>query len=402
MLPRHRASRAAVELIKRFEGYRERAVQLPDGRWMIGYGHVETARQGAQVSQADAETLLIYDLLGIAKALNAQVFAPLTQNQFDALASFAFNLGVDNFSRSGVLRRLNEGSPILAACAMELWRKAEVGGEKIVVDALVRRRAAEKALFLTPQDGDWALAPSHLLIPAVDATAFDLIPLTAPARVSASLDGEKVVAVREIAPTPVPPEEDDAEGGGPVKAAAEAVTARLSTLFLDTDSPPARDFPRFSLEASHPDADDDVEPSDDDEAESDRQDEASRGPDLFGYEAADHLEHSDDDDRPPIPQRRGDAVALQDIDGLVVNAIPQPPEGGLATPVGLGVLGLIFFGGGAIWATNGRAPVEGDWIGPQGVGLGVGLIGAFFVAIAVYLLLRRLARASERAATLHE
>ena len=151
MSPRHRASRAAIELIKRFEGYRRTAAQLPDGRWTIGHGHTLTARQGAQVSEADAEALLLYDLLGIGQALNAAIFAPLTQNQFDALAAFAFNIGLDNFHRSGVLRRLNEGAPIQAACAMELWRKAEVAGARIDIDALVRRRACEKPLFLTPE-----------------------------------------------------------------------------------------------------------------------------------------------------------------------------------------------------------------------------------------------------------
>jgi lysozyme len=138
MTPRHRVSRTAISLIKRFEGYRRTAAQLPDERWTIGYGHTLTARQGAEVSQDDAEALLIYDLIAVAHSLNEQVFVPLTQNQFDALASFAFNIGLDNFRSSGVLKRLNEGALVQAACAMELWRKAEFQGERIVIDALVR------------------------------------------------------------------------------------------------------------------------------------------------------------------------------------------------------------------------------------------------------------------------
>src|SRR3989338_247541 len=62
MKSRHQVSRAAIELIKSFEGYRRKAAQLPDGRWTIGYGHTLTARQGAEVSEADAEALLMYDL----------------------------------------------------------------------------------------------------------------------------------------------------------------------------------------------------------------------------------------------------------------------------------------------------------------------------------------------------
>jgi lysozyme len=134
MSPRHRVSRAAIELIKRFEGYRRNAAQLPDGRWTIGYGHTLTARQGAEVSEQDAEALLLYDLISIAHEVNEQVYAPLSQNQFDALCSFAFNLGLDTFRRTQVLKRLNAGAVIQAACAMELWRKAEFEGERIVVE----------------------------------------------------------------------------------------------------------------------------------------------------------------------------------------------------------------------------------------------------------------------------
>jgi len=107
MQPRHRVSRTAIDLIKRFEGYRRAAAQLPDGRWTIGHGHTLTARQGAEVSPDDAEALLLYDLIAVAHALNEAVFTPLTQNQFDALASFVFNIGLDHFHQSGVLKRLN-------------------------------------------------------------------------------------------------------------------------------------------------------------------------------------------------------------------------------------------------------------------------------------------------------
>ena len=78
-------------------------------------------------------------------------FAELFPEEVRAMGSgFAFNIGLDNFLRSGVLRRINEGSLLQAACAMEMWRKADFEGERIVIDALVRRRAAEVALFLKP------------------------------------------------------------------------------------------------------------------------------------------------------------------------------------------------------------------------------------------------------------
>src|SRR5437016_5156362 len=106
MTPRQQVSRAGIELIKRFEGYRRNAAQLPDGRWTIGYGHTLSAREGAQVSETDAEALLRYDLLGVAQAVTEQVYAPLTQNQFDALCAFAFSVGLGEFRASDVLKRV--------------------------------------------------------------------------------------------------------------------------------------------------------------------------------------------------------------------------------------------------------------------------------------------------------
>ena len=167
MKPRHQVSREAMELIKSFEGFRRSAAKLADGRWTIGYGHTKTAREGVEISEKDAEALLIYDLLEITAAVNAWTYTPLTQNQFDALVSFAFNVGLSNFRGSSVLLRINEGAMLQAAGALEMWRKADFEGERIVVDALVRRRAAEKTLFLTPPGG-WAPAPSPVVKPLLD------------------------------------------------------------------------------------------------------------------------------------------------------------------------------------------------------------------------------------------
>src|ERR1700744_31866 len=167
MRQRLSVSRSAIELIKAFEGFRERSARLDDGRWTIGYGHTLTAREGAEITEADAEALPVYDLIGAAHAVNEYVYAPLPQNQFDALVSFVFNIGVRAFRGSPTLRRLNEGRSLEAAMAMELWRKADLEGERIIIDALVRRRAAEKALFLTP-DGGWIPGPSGLVEPRTD------------------------------------------------------------------------------------------------------------------------------------------------------------------------------------------------------------------------------------------
>ncbi len=216
MKPRLRASRAAIVLIERFEGYRRTAAQLADGRWTIGYGHTKTAREGAEVSEADAEALLLYDLMEITAAVNDWTFTPLSQNQFDALVAFAFNVGLENFRRSSVLRRVNEGAMVQAACALEMWRKADLQGERIVVDALVRRRAAEKYLFLSPADG-WVAAPSPILRPRVDYDVAASMP-KASTEVSVALTGPRGEAPRvETQPAAS-------------RAAAEALAARLANL----------------------------------------------------------------------------------------------------------------------------------------------------------------------------
>ncbi|MDO8410786.1 MAG: lysozyme [Phenylobacterium sp.] len=234
MKPRHQVSRAAIDLIKRFEGYRPKAAQLVDGRWTIGYGHTLTARKGAEVSERDAEALLLYDLIAVAHAVNETTYTPLTQNQFDALCCFAFNIGVENFRRSSVLRRLNEGQLLLAACGMELWRKADFEGERIVIDALVRRRAAEKTLFLTPMDG-WVPAPSPVLRPNLDADVSGMVPRETPLAVRTAMDGLQAVAQRDLQAHPLkpaPPEEGETEPS-PAQAAAAAVSYRLQAIFRE-------------------------------------------------------------------------------------------------------------------------------------------------------------------------
>ncbi|HEX3364774.1 lysozyme [Phenylobacterium sp.] len=444
MEPRHRASRTALELIKRFEGYRQTAAQLPDGRWTIGHGHTLTARQGAEVSGDDAEALLLYDLIGVGHALNEAVFTPLNQNQFDALASFVFNIGLDSFHQSGVLKRLNEGAVIQAACEMELWRKANVGGERIVIDALVRRRSVEKTLFLTPPGEAWVPAPSPILKPLLDTDARDLVPLQAPVEVTAELEGDQLVVRREGEPTPRPVAPDDEDGEGPAKTAAEAVTARLSTIFQEPGEAPVteedRVHPEHIPDAPHPQADfgappeepraeaptappppfeDPVpfflrapEPEPEPEPHAplepwrsriETEDDEPRGGSLFDDPDLDVIEEASFADVPlydedPFAQDRVviDDAAPPDFEAPVVQPLPVRPQGGVLTLLALAALGLVFFGGGIFWATYARA--AGGLMGPRLVGGLAGIAGVGFFVVAVYLLLERLGRAAERQA----
>ncbi|MBS0384309.1 MAG: lysozyme, partial [Proteobacteria bacterium] len=93
----------------------------------------------------------------------------LSQAQFDALVSFAFSIGPESFAPSQVLRRLNAGEFDAAACAMDAWRKSDVSGETQVLHALVRRRAAEKAMFL--KDMPREAAPSVFVRAKLDHAA---------------------------------------------------------------------------------------------------------------------------------------------------------------------------------------------------------------------------------------
>jgi len=165
-----RTSAAGLELIKSFEGFRETATRLPDGRWTIGYGHVRTSREGLTISPKDAEDLLTYDLKPVEDAVASMLFAPVTQNQFDALVSLVFNISPAQFRDSDILRNLNGGEFLAAANGFDRWRKARIHGRVMIVDALVRRRTAEKALFLEHPNGPPS-APSPIVRPEIDTSS---------------------------------------------------------------------------------------------------------------------------------------------------------------------------------------------------------------------------------------
>lgn len=327
-----------------FEGFRSRAAQLDDGRWTVGYGHTATAREGAEITEADAEALLLYDLIQASHAVNEHVFAPLNQNQFDALVSFAFNIGARAFKSSPTVRRLNEGRVLEAALAMELWRKADLEGERIVIDALVRRRAAEKALFLRPVDG-WVPAPTPVLPPKMDYDALGLIPLTTPVETHTELSGERARAERApLAPPPVREEPSAAE------AAAQAAIERLQAM-LEEPSAGANPAPAASATS---------------EAQPDPAAAGPAEPAIF------------------VPT------------GLTVGRPRRRWVGPFAIlllgAVGVGLLALA-----AIW---GFQPETDQVLGvsPRVAGVTIGLVGAASLGVATYFILERLGMPGDRSA----
>lgn len=136
-----------LDLIKRFEGLRLRAYQCPAGKWTIGYGHTGTEVQPNQrISVTVAGRLLQDDLRRFEEAVTKAVKVPLSANAFSALVSLAYNIGIVAFADSMLLRRLNAGDTVGAAEQFDRWTNA---GRR-VLPKLVRRRRAEKALFLCP------------------------------------------------------------------------------------------------------------------------------------------------------------------------------------------------------------------------------------------------------------
>jgi lysozyme len=165
----HATSPKGLALIEKYEGFRARPLQMPDGRWIVGFGHVRRDEPGPDLTRETARDLLIADLAPIESAINEAVTTPLTPSQFDVLVSFAYSIGLGAFLNSQVLRRLNAGQLIAAACALEAWRKTDAEGEEQISEALVCRRATEKAMFL--KDIANAAAPSPVLQPRLDHAA---------------------------------------------------------------------------------------------------------------------------------------------------------------------------------------------------------------------------------------
>lgn len=130
-----------LALIKSFEGCRLVAYKCPAGVWTIGYGHTAGVYEGMAISQAQADNMLKSDMKKYEKYVTDNVKLPLNENQFSALVSFCYNCGVGNL-KTLVRNRTTEQ----IADAMILYNKAS--GK--VLNGLVRRRTAERKLFLTP------------------------------------------------------------------------------------------------------------------------------------------------------------------------------------------------------------------------------------------------------------
>lgn len=139
-----RTSMKGIDLIQHFEGFSDVVYVCPAGFKTIGFGHM--LREGEtydKISRGLGESILMDDLHQFEEAVHRLVSVDLTQNQFDALVSFTFNLGPGALAKSTLLKKLNQGD--YAAAAREFNRWIYAAGKPL--KGLVKRRQAETDLF---------------------------------------------------------------------------------------------------------------------------------------------------------------------------------------------------------------------------------------------------------------
>ena len=141
-------SNEGLALIKKFEGCELEAYKCAAGVWTIGYGHIKDVFEGQTITQSEAESMLLHEMEEYENYINDLVTVPLTQNQFDALVSWVFNLGAGNLRASTLLKVVNQSNYDEVPTQIKRWNKA--GGK--VLEGLIRRREAEALLW---QGKEW-------------------------------------------------------------------------------------------------------------------------------------------------------------------------------------------------------------------------------------------------------
>jgi lysozyme len=137
-------SARAVALIQGFEQCRLKAFKpTPNDVWTCGWGATEGVTEDTVWTQAEADDRFASDLAKFAEGVSAKLTAPTNQNQFDAMTSLAYNIGLGNFGSSTLLRLHNEEDYEGAAAQFPAWCK-QAGN---VLAGIVKRRAAEQAMY---------------------------------------------------------------------------------------------------------------------------------------------------------------------------------------------------------------------------------------------------------------
>lgn len=148
-----RTSKAGVNLIKSFEGLFLTAYYCPAGVLTIGYGHTNMdgvaprVVKGLTITKEQAEDILARALVPYENAVKRLVKVPLTQSEFDALVSFAYNCGIGALEKSTLLRRLNKRDYDCVPSELMKYVTAKTKRGRVTLAGLVRRRKAEGAMW---------------------------------------------------------------------------------------------------------------------------------------------------------------------------------------------------------------------------------------------------------------
>ena len=146
-----KVNKQGIQLVKSFEGCFLNAYLCPAKVWTIGYGNTKyqngtAVKQGDKITQEQAETLLSDILAEFSKGVSKLIKSELNDNQFSALVSFAFNLGVGALSKSTLLKKVN-ANPNDKTIESEFMKWVSAGGKRL--NGLVRRRTAESNLYFS-------------------------------------------------------------------------------------------------------------------------------------------------------------------------------------------------------------------------------------------------------------
>jgi lysozyme len=142
-------NKAGKDLIKRFEGCKLKAYKCPAGLWTISWGLTfypdgTKVKEGDVITQQQAEDYFNAIVDDFAKKVDALIKSNMSDNNFSALVSFAYNVGMGNFQRSTLLRKVNSNPKDKTILAEFMkWTRAN----NVVLKGLVRRREAEAKLY---------------------------------------------------------------------------------------------------------------------------------------------------------------------------------------------------------------------------------------------------------------
>lgn len=138
----------AIDLIKKYEGFRPQAYQDSVGVWTIGYGTTringEPVKAGMTITEDQALQLVQQEVNKLWSQIEQISRVSLNQNQMNALVDFAYNLGFNALKNSTLMNKVNAGD--FTGAANEFTRWVYAGGK--ILPGLVKRREAEKQLFL--------------------------------------------------------------------------------------------------------------------------------------------------------------------------------------------------------------------------------------------------------------